>query len=180
MRRRAKCASLPVCHLSGPADGRIRSTAEALFVAPMACSLRLRFGMSTQIQSRIDQFMTPHPTCIRRKQHLSEAHERMQTLQVRHLPVLEEDGRLVGILSQRDIYFTEALHERPPESARVEDAMTSNPYVVPPERPVGEVAAKMVEGKLGCAVVASGERVVGIFTTTDALRILMGIVQAWL
>jgi acetoin utilization protein AcuB len=58
--------------------------------------------------------------------------------------------------------------------------MSTNVYVVPPERPVGEVAAKMVESKLGSAVVMREDRVVGIFTTTDAVRVLMGIVQAWL
>jgi CBS domain-containing protein len=112
---------------------------------------------------------------------MSEAHERMRTLKVRHLPVLDEgEPKLVGVLSQRDLFFVEALLDIDPADALVEDAMSSNVYVVPPERPVGEVAAKMVESKFGCAVVASDDRVVGIFTTTDALRVLMGIVQAWL
>jgi acetoin utilization protein AcuB len=112
---------------------------------------------------------------------MSEAHERMRTLGVRHLPVLEEDEpRLIGILSERDLFFVEAVRELDPSEALVEDAMSTNVYVVPPSRPVGEVAAKMVESKFGCAVVTRQDRVVGIFTTTDALRVLMGIVQAWL
>jgi hypothetical protein len=37
----------------------------------------------------------------------------------------------------------------------------------------------MVESKYGCAVVARDDRVLGIFTTTDALRVLMSSVEAW-
>jgi acetoin utilization protein AcuB len=137
--------------------------------------------MSEHLMSSIEQFMTPSPACIGRKQRMSEAHERMRNLRVRHLPVLDEgESKLVGIVSQRDLFFVEAMRDIDPADALVEDAMSSNVYVVPPERSVGEVAAKMVESKLGCAVVTGGDRVVGIFTTTDALRVLMGIVQAWL
>ena len=85
----------------------------------------------------------------------------------------------MGILSQRDLYFVESLRDVDPTDVPVEDAMSTDVYVVPPERPVGEVAARMVECKYGCAVVESGERVVGLFTTTDALRILVSIVEAW-
>jgi acetoin utilization protein AcuB len=98
---------------------------------------------------------------------------------VRHLPVLD-GGKLAGILSQRDLFFVETLRDVDPAKVPVEDAMTRDVYVVPPERPLGEVAAMMVERKYGCAVVVRGAKVVGIFTTNDALRVLAGIVQAWL
>ncbi|HXX69934.1 MAG TPA: CBS domain-containing protein [Polyangiaceae bacterium] len=131
-----------------------------------------------KIRSSIDHFMTPYPHCIGRDQPLSAAHEKMRALRVRHLPVLDA-GRLVGILSQRDLYFVETLRDVDPATVTVDDAMSPDVYVVPPEKPLGEVAALMVERKFGCAVVARGEQILGIFTTTDALRVLVGIVEAW-
>ena len=122
--------------------------------------------------------MTKNPHCIGHDQPLSKAHERMRELRVRHLPVLD-GGKLVGILSQRDLFFLETLRDVNPAKVSVEEAMSADVYVVPPERPLGEVAAKMVQSKLGCAVVARGGHVTGIFTTSDALRVLVNIVEAW-
>jgi acetoin utilization protein AcuB len=110
--------------------------------------------MQDHVRAAIDGFMTRNPTCIGREERLSAAHERMRSLGVRHLPVL--DGtRLVGILSQRDLFFVEAVRDLDPSEVLVQDAMSTDVYVVPPERPVGEVAARMVERKYGCAVLFS-------------------------
>jgi acetoin utilization protein AcuB len=57
--------------------------------------------------------------------------------------------------------------------------MSTEVYTVPPEKALGEVAARMVERKYGCAVVVRDGEVIGIFTTTDALRVLVSIVEAW-
>jgi acetoin utilization protein AcuB len=102
----------------------------------------------------------------------------MRALGVRHLPVLSA-GKLVGIVSQRDLLFVETLRDAEPAGVRVDEAMSADVYTVPPERPIGEVAARMLERKFGCAVVVRHGAVVGIFTTTDALRTLMNIVDAW-
>lgn len=150
----------------------------------MAASLLGLMHMSaeetrTKVRASIDHFMTANPHCIGRDQPLSAAHDRMRALKVRHLPVLD-GGKLVGIVSQRDLLFVESLRGVEPAEVPVEDAMTTDVYVVPPERPLGEVCARMVERKYGCTVVARGEHVAGIFTTSDALRVLVGVVEAWL
>jgi len=132
----------------------------------------------TKVRSSIDHFMTPYPHSIGRDQPLSAAHQLMRSLRVRHLPVLD-GGRLVGILSQRDLFFVETLRDVDPAKVRVDEAMSTDVYVVAPEKPLGEVASVMVEHKYGCAVVARGQQIQGIFTTTDALRVLVGIVEAW-
>lgn len=132
----------------------------------------------TTMHSSIEHFMTPNPHCIGREQSLAAAHERMRALGVRHLPVLAA-GKLVGIVSQRDLLFVETLRDAEPAGVRIDEAMSGDVYTVPPERPIGEVAARMLERKFGCAVVVRDGAVVGIFTTTDALRTLMNIVDAW-
>ncbi|HLK36612.1 MAG TPA: CBS domain-containing protein [Polyangiaceae bacterium] len=120
----------------------------------------------------IRRFMTPTPHSIGRDQPLSLAQERMRTLGIRHLPVLD-GGKLVGVLSQRDAWFVETLPDVDPTRVPVEDAMSTDVYVVPPDALVEEVAAEMADRKYGCAVIAEGSQIVGIFTTVDALRALV-------
>jgi len=48
----------------------------------------------------------------------------------------------------------------------------SYPFAVGPETPVGEAIETMIDRKLGSAIVCDGDRVLGVFTTVDALRAL--------
>ncbi len=131
------------------------------------------------VRSPIRRFMVSAPHCVGRDQTLAAAHARMRTLGIRHLPVLD-GGKLVGIVSERDLFFVETGRDVDPSKVLVEDAMSTNVYAVPAERPLGEVAAMMVEHKYGCAVIVNNGHVDGIFTTNDALRVIVGLVEAWL
>jgi acetoin utilization protein AcuB len=122
-------------------------------------------------QLTIADVMTPQPLTIGRDQKLVIAHKMMAENGIRHLPVLER-GDLVGILSQRDLYFVETIAGVDKLADKVEDAMTNDARKFDPRTPLAEVAREMFERRLGCAVVVERDRVVGIFTAMDALRIL--------
>jgi CBS domain-containing protein len=115
--------------------------------------------------------MTPQPHTIGRDQTLATAHRMMRENGVRHLPVLEH-GEIVGIVTQRDLYFLETIRGVDVDEDVVSDAMTQDSYVVAPDASVAEVARTMSERKLGCAVIKERDRVAGIFTATDALRLI--------
>jgi acetoin utilization protein AcuB len=115
--------------------------------------------------------MTPTPHTIGTDQPLSRAHEMMREHAIRHLPVLR-GGKLVGILSQRDLYFLEAVVGVDTQLDVVADAMTSEVYTVGPEEKVSDVVRAMAEHRYGSAVVVERAHVVGIFTVTDALGLL--------
>ena len=117
----------------------------------------------------IQKYMTTQPHSIGQDQPMAVALTMMRDLKIRHLPVLT-GGKLVGLLSDRDLNLIETLRDVDPHKVTVEDAMTSNPYAVTPEAPLDEVVAEMAEHKYGCAVVMSSNRLVGIFTTVDACR----------
>jgi acetoin utilization protein AcuB len=119
----------------------------------------------------IAEAMTPSPHTIGHDQKLSRAHEVMRTHKLRHLPVLDA-GKLVGVLSQRDLYFVEAISGVEQSLESVGEAMTSEVYIVAPGDLVADVAREMSEHKYGCAVVVDRGHVVGIFTATDALALL--------
>jgi acetoin utilization protein AcuB len=125
---------------------------------------------------RVRDFMTSCPVTIEIDAPLADARARMAELAIRHLPVVR-DGRLVGILSDRDIHLAESLvaDRSHGEPLGVEDAMTEMVFTCGPEAHLHAVAAEMASEKLGSAVVVSPEhpsRVLGLFTTVDALRAL--------
>jgi len=116
-------------------------------------------------------YMTRSPHSIGASQMLTQAHELMRARRIRHLPVLSA-GKLVGILSQRDLSLIEALSDVDPSKVPIEDAMSQLPYAVEARTPLEDVARQMAEKKYGSAVVVEDGRLVGVFTTTDALRAL--------
>ena len=121
----------------------------------------------------VQDVMTPQPLTIRRGEPLSTAREMMRTHRCRNLPVLEH-GELVGVMTERDLYLLERLGGANVDSAEANDAMITDAYAVPPDAPLSEVARQMATERYGCAVVIERGRVIGIFTTTDALRVLAG------
>lgn len=119
----------------------------------------------------IRNVMTPTPHTIGVEQSLATAHKLMREHSLRHLPVLRA-GKLVGVLSQRDLYFLETLADVNTAVDKVADAMTSDVYTVGPEEKVADVVSTMAEHRYGSAVVVDRAHVIGIFTATDALHIL--------
>jgi acetoin utilization protein AcuB len=124
----------------------------------------------------VAEFMTSGPQSIGMEQTLEEAHRVMREHRIRHLPVLE-GGRLVGIVSQRDLHLIETFRDVDGQTVTVEEAMTSDPYIVKPKDPLAKVALEMWKKKYGSAVVMDGRRLVGVFTTTDALGALAVIIH---
>lgn len=122
-------------------------------------------------------FMTPSPKTIGRAQTLSAAHEAMKEHGIRHLPVLE-DGKLVGVLSMREVQLIEGIADIDPGLILVDMAMRRHPFAVSPDALVEDVAREMAAKKLGSAVVLEGPAVVGVFTTIDALHALTELLEA--
>lgn len=119
----------------------------------------------------VRDFMTTQPVTIGAAQTLAAAHRLMREHEIRHLPVLSA-GKVVGLVSMRDLHLVETFGDADPDSVPVEDAMTAEPYCVSPLAHLENVARQMAEHKFGSAVVCDHERVVGMFTTVDALRAL--------
>ena len=134
-------------------------------------TLRPKAKAATAGQWTVGALMTPQPLTIGRQQSLSTAHRLMRDHHVRHLPVLEH-GELIGIVSQRDLYFLVTIRGVDIDTDTVEDAMTSDTYGVAPDAPISAVAKHMARHRYGCAVVLERGKVAGIFTATDALRLV--------
>ena len=106
------------------------------------------------------------------------ARELMRKRVLRHLPVVDQRGRLVGIITDRDlrqVVFMPTLRGRMPEVGEllrgltVSDIMTREVVVVKPGARIDEAARLMHERKIGALPVVERGRVVGIITETDIL-----------
>ncbi len=124
----------------------------------------------------IERYMKPSPHTIGCDQPLAVAHQMMAQHGIRHLPVLGA-GCLLGVLSERDLRLVESLPGVDPATLRVEDAMSQDPFRVTPDVPLATVVSEMARHRYGCTVVVRYGRVVGIFTTTDALEALWSMVH---
>jgi len=119
---------------------------------------------------RIRDRMSPLTHTIGDDQPLSEATRRMQQFQIRHLAVLR-GGRLVGILSERDLAAVQNFPGVDQATTVVAEAMTDEPYHAQPDASLIEVLDQMATHKYGAALVAEGAKPVGIFTATDAVAL---------
>jgi acetoin utilization protein AcuB len=131
-----------------------------------------KLGMArTAKGSTVADYMTRSPITIGADQTLSHAHTVMRKNRIRHLPVLH-GGKLVGIVSVRDLHLIETLPGVDATEVSVEDAMSTDVYKVPPTASLRNVVREMKKRKLGSAVVTQGNRVQGVFTMIDALSAL--------
>ena len=123
----------------------------------------------------IDRYMTRQVLTIRADAKIPLAHALMREHEIRHLPVLE-GGKLVGVVSERDLYLIEKL-AGPESEMAVEDAMSSEVYTACSGDPVDAVVDEMAKHKYGSVVVLDRGRVVGIFTMVDGMEALSDLLR---
>jgi acetoin utilization protein AcuB len=122
--------------------------------------------------SPIVDFMTAMPHTVGSEQTIAFAQKLMDKHGIRHLPVLH-GGELHGVVSDRDLGVIAGLNEVDPDETTVEEAMTQDAYTVSKDTPVYDVLREMIEHKYGSAIVVEGAKIIGIFTTHDALRLFV-------
>jgi acetoin utilization protein AcuB len=116
-----------------------------------------------------DVVVVPHSLSV------ANAWKILRQKRIRHLPVVD-DGRLVGILSDRDLLrlgHVQPSGELGFVDRAVGDIMTLKPLTCAPSTSVAEVVRIMTEQKIDALPVISGERVVGLVTSTDLLLLLL-------
>ena len=119
----------------------------------------------------IQQCMTRLPLEIERIDNVSNAKRLMELFGIRHVPVMS-GLHLKGIVSQRDILNASLRLGKDIDDLPIEEICNLDVLTVSPLTPVDEAARQMLDRRVGSAVVVDGEYVVGIFTSTDALKTL--------
>lgn len=126
----------------------------------------------------VEDIMSRDVTTVEPTENLSVAYDLMIEKNVRHLPVVDKKGNLLGILSDRDLIREGLLAERTPSSnprdalrnRRVSEVMSSNPETVSPSDVLTEVGPELLDGSLSSLPVVEGTQLIGILTVTDLAR----------
>ncbi len=131
----------------------------------------------TQDIPTIRKFMSQAPVSVAREQTVAYAESLMKQHRVRHLPVVDALGNVVGILSQRELQLIARRWDLDDASLSVDMLTNHEIFTVPPDAPLDAVCATMAERRYGCTIVVEDKRPVGIFTTTDACAALAAIAR---
>lgn len=119
----------------------------------------------------IHDFMSTTPHSIGSDQTIETANKLMKDHHIRHLPVLTA-GQISGVLSDRDLKLAMSLKGVEPHSTQVSEVSESEVFLVRPDSKLDEVVKMMAEKKIGSVLVVDKRRLVGMFTTIDALKAL--------
>jgi acetoin utilization protein AcuB len=125
---------------------------------------------------RVAEQMTRTVVTIRRDATATTAWALMKVRRFRHLPVVDDRGRLVGIVSDRDLtqvpFTPTRAGQAVPIGMPVERIMTAVVVSVRPDDDIAEAARLMWEHKIGALPVVENGRVVGILSEIDLMRML--------
>ncbi len=138
---------------------------------------------------KVKEVMTRDPLTIDPEAPLGTAMDVMRRKRIRHLPVVDDAGRLLGIITDRDLRqatFAPALAEhlslgaqrrlrgigQALEDLRVKHAMTWVVVTTDPEATIARAAVVMFERRIGSLPVVEDGKLVGILTERDLLLAL--------
>ena len=126
----------------------------------------------------VTQIMMGSPVTLKPEDTLDLANDVISLGRIRHIPVVDA-GRLVGLLSERDLMGAAASHvfglKQKSKSALlkgvlIRDVMKKRVVTVTPETSIKDAAHLMADKKIGCVPVVREGTIVGLVTTTDILR----------
>jgi len=126
--------------------------------------------------------MTKNPFTVKTTSSVSDARDIMKNEKVHRLPVVDDKGRLAGIVTEKDI-----LNASPSPASTldvweisslltklvVKDVMTKSVVTCPPDTPVEEAARLLSDHDIGGLPVVEGDVVVGIITESDLFEIFI-------
>ena len=129
----------------------------------------------------VSDVMQKNPITINQNENLDTATGLLSDNNFRHLPVINNDGDIQGIISDRDLL--NAILRIPPgqlldrienpwNAAKVSSVMSKTPETVSPDTTLMEAGAILLENKISCLPVVEGDHLVGIITSSDFVRLV--------
>jgi CBS domain-containing protein len=125
----------------------------------------------------VDQIMTRDVFTVHPEDVIDLAASLMEWEHLRRVPVEDNEGRLVGLLSQRDILRLVARDARPGRPLAVREVMRKDPITVTPQTRTLDAIETMRRHKVGCLPVVEDDRLVGIVTEPDFIEIATRLLE---
>lgn len=127
----------------------------------------------------VRDLMTERVFTLKPKDDLAALYDLMDTRHVRHVPIVDSEGELIGLVTDRDLSRSAlgSVEELPLSverdilrRRRIRDIMATEPDTIEPDATLKEAAEILLENKVGCLPVVEGLRLVGILTEADFVR----------
>jgi acetoin utilization protein AcuB len=131
--------------------------------------------------------MTPNPICGYPEMPVTEAQELMRKHNIRHLPILDEGKKLVGLVTQRSLMnavpadiskFSPFVVNYVLAKIKARNIMVKDVVTIGEDTPFEEAARVMADRKIGCLPVMRNDELVGIISDNDLFNIMVGLLGA--
>jgi len=131
--------------------------------------------------------MTPHPVCGRPEMPVTEAQALMQEHSIRHLPILDADGALVGLITQRALTqavpsdvkkFSPFVINYVLAKIKARNIMVKDVITIGEDMAIEEAARIMADRKIGCLPVMRDGELVGIISDNDLFNAMVNLLGA--
>jgi acetoin utilization protein AcuB len=126
--------------------------------------------------------MTPNPVTITTDTNLKEALDLIRSKPFRHLPVLNNEGRLVGVVTEKSLVYASPTSATSLSVFEVDYILSrtkvgqiiGGPVIaVEPDLPIEEAARMMIDHRIGCLPVVEGDKLIGIISDTDIFSVFV-------
>lgn len=118
----------------------------------------------------VEQFMATDLFTVRPEDVVDLAASLMNWKHIRHVPVEDSKGKLVGVVSHRDLLEL-LITSKPENETVIRDVMMKNPITVKPETSALKALKLMREKNIGCLPVVTNGKLVGMITAHDFLEV---------
>jgi CBS domain-containing protein len=131
----------------------------------------------------VSDIMTKDVLTLNRNDSLATADDVMRLGRIRHIVVIDDEGTLAGVLSQRDLFlggllkalgFGTRAKSKALASLVVKEAMVADPITTTPATALSDAAEVMLKNKIGCLPVLDNGKLVGILTEGDFVAHVAG------
>ncbi len=137
--------------------------------------------MKETMNLKVKDIMQSEVHTLGRNDKLSVADNLMQNKNIRHVPVIDEFGKICAVISQRDLYrgalfkamgYGSHMIDKLFDNYVVKEAMSNELYTTTPEATLQEAVAIMLENKVGCLPVVNQGKLAGIVSESDFLKLV--------
>ncbi|AMG31177.1 CBS domain-containing protein [Grimontia hollisae] len=131
----------------------------------------------------VQDMMSTHVITLTSKNTISDAKCLMESHRIRHVPIVNEQGQLEGLVTQRDVLAAQtsslekAVGDNDPMMTPLSRFLQRSLYTVSPCAGLKAAALYMQEHKIGCLPVIKNDKLVGIITDSDFVAIAITLLE---
>ena len=139
-------------------------------------------------ETRLEEIMTRPCISLKVNENFRTVPQKFKEFNIRHLPVVDEDHKLVGLITQRDLYKIQPprrlidgewhYDDEMLDSFVLEHVMRKDPFSMNTKESIGEALLQMVHNKYGCIPIVDDNKIlIGIITQIDILKVAAQIFE---